>query len=167
MARLVKAGESTAARRRVYFHLVGTDGMTPDVDEAGGQPQASTDGAAWTNTGIGTLAHTGNGRYYADLTAGAVAAAGAHIETRYGTGDGVEVPGDSVDVVAFDPAAPAPPDVDGLSWDDLMAAMMAVLVNKAAPSGNTVSFKLRDGTTEKVLITYGGQDGERTGSTIS
>lgn len=42
------------------------------TSEAGGQPQISTDGVVWTNTGIGTLTAIGNGRYYADLTQAAV-----------------------------------------------------------------------------------------------
>lgn len=61
--------EATAARRRLYFHLVDiTDGFVPETGEAAGQPQISLDGAAWTNTGIGTLTHVNNGTYYADVT---------------------------------------------------------------------------------------------------
>jgi len=61
--------EATAARRRLYFHLVdAADGYTPETGEAGGQPQISSDGAAWTNTGIGVLVAVGNGTYYADVT---------------------------------------------------------------------------------------------------
>lgn len=102
--RLVLANQATAAKRRVYLHLVdATDGMTPETGEAGGQPQISTNGGAWTNTGIGTLTAIGNGRYYADLTQAAVANAGDVIETRYKSANTAECPGDSVQVVAFDP----------------------------------------------------------------
>lgn len=101
---LVHANESTAARRRVYFHLVdATDGITPETGEGGGQPQVSSNGGAWTNTGIGTLTHIGNGRCYADLTQALVATAGTAIETRYKSANTAETPGDSVRVVAFDP----------------------------------------------------------------
>lgn len=101
---LVLANEATAGRRRVYFHCVdATDGITPETGEAGGQPQVSTNGGAFTNTGIGTLTHLGNGRYYADLTQALVATAGDSIETRYKSANTAETPGDSVRVVAFDP----------------------------------------------------------------
>ena len=96
----VVAGETVAAKRRVYFHLVDvTDGITPETGEATGQPQISTNGAAWTNTGIGTLTAIGNGRYYADLTEAAVGTAEDHIETRYKSVNTAECPGDSVLVV--------------------------------------------------------------------
>lgn len=62
-------GEPTAARRRIFFHLVDdTDGFTPETGEAAGQPQITTDGVSWTNSNIGTLTHVGNGTYYADVT---------------------------------------------------------------------------------------------------
>lgn len=105
--RPVKANESTAARRRIYFHLVDPDGITPVTGEAGGQPQISTNGGAWTNTGIGTLTAIGNGRYYADLTQAAVATAGDVIETRYKSATTAECPGDSVLVYTVDPATVA------------------------------------------------------------
>lgn len=101
---LVLANEATASQRRVYFHLVdATDGLTAETGEAGGQPQVSSDGAAFTNTGIGTLTAIGNGRYYADLTQTLVQTAGTQIETRYKSANTAECPGDSVQVVAFDP----------------------------------------------------------------
>ena len=98
--RLVKATEATAARRRVYFHLVdAVDGLTAETGEAGRQPQISSNGAAWTSTGIGVLTSIGSGRYYADLTGAAVATAGTVIETRYKSANTAECPGDSVLVV--------------------------------------------------------------------
>lgn len=102
---LVHANEATAAQRTVYFDLRdATDGLTAELTEASGQPQISTNGGAWTNTGIGTLVAIGNGRYYAVLTQAAVATAGDIIETRYKSANTVETPGDSVQVVAFNPA---------------------------------------------------------------
>jgi hypothetical protein len=101
---LVFANEATAALRRVYFHLVdATDGITAETGEGAGQPEVSSDGAAFTSTGIGTLTHIGSGRYYADLTQALVATAGTAIETRYKSANTAESPGDSVRVVAFDP----------------------------------------------------------------
>lgn len=98
----VFANDATAAHRRVYFQCVdATDGITPETGEAGGQPQISTDGGAFTNTGIGTLTHAGNGRYYADVTQGAIATAGVWIETRYKSANTAECPGTSLDVKAY------------------------------------------------------------------
>lgn len=104
MAILVKANTATASYRRVFFQLVdATDGKTAETGEAGGQPQISTDGGAFTDTGIGTLTHCGNGRYYADVTQAAIATAGSRIETRYKSANTCESPGDTLQVVAFDP----------------------------------------------------------------
>jgi hypothetical protein len=105
MTRLVKANTATAAHRRCYFLVVGTDGITPATGEAGGQPEMSTNGGAWTSAGgvIGTLSHIGNGRYYADLSQAAVATAGDVIETRHKSATTAEIPGDTFQVVAFDP----------------------------------------------------------------
>jgi hypothetical protein len=103
---LIQVDEATAAQRRVYFHLVdATDGITAETGENGEQPQISSDGAAWTNTGIGTLTAVGNGRYYADLTAGAVDTVGTVIETRYKSANTAESPGDTARVVSYDPNA--------------------------------------------------------------
>jgi hypothetical protein len=102
----VKVSEATAARRRVYFDLrLASDGVSPALSEAGGQPQISVDGGAWTNTGIGTLTHTGNGRYYADLTTLAIGTVGQSIATRYKSANTLELPGDTMLVVNYDPYA--------------------------------------------------------------
>jgi hypothetical protein len=80
----VRKNESTAAERRLYFHCVDvTDGFTPETGEAAGQPQISTNGAAWTNTGIGTLNAIGQGWYYADVTQATVNANSGIILGRY------------------------------------------------------------------------------------
>jgi hypothetical protein len=105
VAREVMAGEAVASRRRVYFFLVGTDGMTPATGEAGGQPQASVDGGAWSGALIGTLSHVGHGRYHADLASAAVASAGSVVETRYKSAATLECPGDTAVVVGHDPHA--------------------------------------------------------------
>ncbi len=105
MALLIHANEATAAKRRAYFHLVdATDGMTPETGEAGGQPEISTDGAAWTGVGIGVLVDIGNGRYYAELTQASVATAGDVIQTRYKSANTAECPGDTLQIVGIDPS---------------------------------------------------------------
>ena len=60
-----------------------------------------------------------------------------------------------------------PVDVDGLTHDSMMTAMMAVMFGVTNVSGSTVTYKECDGTTTKVTITYGSTDGERTGSTVA
>jgi hypothetical protein len=102
--KLVLANEPTALRRRAYFYCVdATDGITPETGEAAGQPQVSLDGAAWTDTGVGTLTHIGNGRYYADLTQTLVDNVGSTIGTRYKSANTTETVGDSFQIVAFNP----------------------------------------------------------------
>jgi len=104
--KLLLANTATAAKLRVYFDCRdATDGISAETGEADGQPQISTDGGAFTNTGIGVLVHLGNGRYYAELTQGAVATAGNVISTRYKSAETAETPGTTVQVVAFDPDA--------------------------------------------------------------
>jgi hypothetical protein len=58
-------------------------------------------------------------------------------------------------------------NVNGVTFADYMESILAVLFGVATPSGSTVAFKKRDGTTTKVTITYGASDGQRTGSVIS
>lgn len=60
-----------------------------------------------------------------------------------------------------------PINVDGITFASAMETILAVLTGVATPSGSTVAFKKRDGTTTKITITYGDDDGERTASTIA
>jgi hypothetical protein len=101
MPREMLLNEPDPVLRQVYFHLVLPDGISIDEDEAGGQPVQSKDGGAFTATGISALTHVSLGLYYAVLSQASLNADGSHIETRYETGDGVVIPGDSVDVKAF------------------------------------------------------------------
>jgi hypothetical protein len=112
MAITVNPNEATAANRRMYFQCVDIgDGMTPETAEAGGQPQISTNGAAWTDTGIGVLVAIGNGRYYAVLTQAAVLTEGDVIEGRYKSANTAEAVGTTVQVLY------RPPTVDAV-WDE-------------------------------------------------
>ena len=106
MSILIKAGETTAEDKRVYFQCVdATDGIAAETGEAGGQPQISTNGAAFTNTGIGVLVAIGSGRYYAVLTDGAVDTTSRVIESHYKSANTAEAIGTTIQVVAFDPHA--------------------------------------------------------------
>jgi hypothetical protein len=127
MPRFVLANQATASKRRCYFQVVSsTDGMTAVTTEAGSQPQISTDGGAWTNTGIGVLTHIGSGRYYADVTQAAIATTGLIIETRYKGASTAECPGDTLHIVAFDP--------------DLATNLgLSYLTNIGAPVGASIS----------------------------
>jgi hypothetical protein len=110
--RLIQAGTTDTTLLQLYFAVVQTDGISPALDEAGGQPQISTNGTAWTNSGIGVLVAIGNGRYYAALSASAVLNPGDEIETRYASVNTAEIPGDSVTVVSYDPIVDDPFDSD-------------------------------------------------------
>jgi hypothetical protein len=99
--REVQQAETQAAKRRVYFDIRQTDGLTAAAAETSGQPLISVGGGNWTTTGIGTLVAivpSSKGRYYADLTAAIVSGAsvGDVIESSYKSGNTVESPGDTV-----------------------------------------------------------------------
>ena len=55
--------------------------------------------------------------------------------------------------------------VDTVAYETAIEIIMAVLLGVATPSGNTVDFKQRDGSTNTLRITYGAAEGERTAST--
>lgn len=59
-----------------------------------------------------------------------------------------------------------PIDVDGLTFDDALCALMAVGFGVAERTGSVVAFKQRDGTVTKVAVTVGA-DGIRTASVVS
>ena len=100
----VHANESTPSQRRIWFDLRdATDGISVETGEAGGQPQISTNGAAWTNTGIGVLVAVGQSLYYADLDQNTVATAGNYIKTRFKSANTAETPGTFVVVTSGDP----------------------------------------------------------------
>lgn len=100
--RQMRQKEPDAARRRVWFLCVQTDGKTPATGENGQQPQISIDGANFASAGIGVLVSKGNGHYYAELDQATLDAFPRSIQTRYARADAVlETPGDSVETVLF------------------------------------------------------------------
>ena len=105
--RRIKGGTTQGTRTRVWFKLRdATDGITPETGEAGGQPQISIDGASgFTNTGIGTLVHVGNGSYYAELTSSTCGTGniGKLVVVRYKSANTVEAPDAYVEIVKHDP----------------------------------------------------------------
>lgn len=171
---LVHANEATATYRRVFFDLRdATDGVTPETGETGGQPQISTNGGAFGDTGIGTLTHMGNGRYYAELTQAAVATAGAVLETRYKSANTIESPGTSVQVVALslrDSTSAAVALLDladavetGLTPRQALRLITAILGGKVS-GGGTTSIIFRNAVAdnkERVTATVDGSYGNR------
>ena len=57
--------------------------------------------------------------------------------------------------------------VDTVTIASMFEALLAVIAGQATVAGSTISFKKRDGTTEKVSVTVGGTAGQRTASTIT
>ena len=57
-------------------------------------------------------------------------------------------------------------DENGILWEDVIQAMMAVLCNQSDKNSSGVDFFKRDGTTKKVEITHDSL-GNRTVSTIN
>lgn len=144
--------ESTAARRRVYLHLVdATDGMTPETGEAAGQPQISTNGGSWANTSA-TLTAIGNGRYYVELTTGELGTLG-NIQLRYKSANTAEAIA-SAQVGLFDPfsgsSAPSAATIAAAVWayvlegsytaTHFMRLMASVLFGKASGLGTTTVY---------------------------
>jgi hypothetical protein len=79
-------------QRRLFLFLVdATDGITPELGEAGGQPQISKNGAAFANT-AGVLVAIGNGAYYVELTRGEIDTIG-WILVRYKSANTAEFQG--------------------------------------------------------------------------
>jgi hypothetical protein len=86
----------------MYFHCVDAmDGMTPELGEAGGQPQISHGGAEWVNT-TNLLVAIGNGRYYVELTANVECELGV-IQGRYKSANTAETLGTTLQVIVDDP----------------------------------------------------------------
>ena len=75
------------------------------------------------------------------------------------------------DLLPASPAATGDPmtleDVDGVAFADYMESILAALFGVTAPSGSSVEFKKRDGSTGKLTILYGSADGERLSSVIA
>lgn len=94
--------ESREVLRRVEFHLVAPDGITPALSENGGQPQLSINGAPFVNT-AGTLVSIGYGAYYVSLTAAELASLGKVI-VRYASDNTAEAQAE-ITVVGRDPYA--------------------------------------------------------------
>lgn len=143
----LQQSESTAARRRVFFHLVdATDGMTPETGEAAGQPQISTNGGSFSNTSA-TLTAIGNGRYYVELTSGELGTLG-NVQLRYKSGNTAEAVA-SAQVVLFDPfsasagSAPSAATIADAVWDEVLSGHLtggttgAVL--NAVPTAATIA----------------------------
>lgn len=57
-------------------------------------------------------------------------------------------------------------EVDGVSYESAVEALLAVMAGVAARSGGTVTFYRRDGQTAKVMVGMGDGDGERVQSLI-
>jgi hypothetical protein len=96
----VRKNESTAAKRRFYFHLVDqTDGYTPKTGQTG-QPQISIDGGAFADSGIGALSEIGNGDYYADAAQATVNVNGPSVmRARFDSANTREARADNVLIV--------------------------------------------------------------------
>ena len=160
MARLIKANEALEVRRRVYFHLVQEDGLTPAVNESGKRPQVSIDGGEWSATGIGVLSHIGSGRYYAALEQ-SILVAGRHLETRFSSLATAEIPGDSVDVVAFNPYDAATLGLTAVA--ELVETTQEIDDNTKNPK----NVAILPGHSSPVTVTTDTQKGKNTGISIT
>jgi hypothetical protein len=98
--RLIPVSTPIEKLRTIYFDLrASSDGVTPVTIAAGTQPQISINKAGFSDTGIGTLEHLGNGRYGAVLDVSVIGVVGDSIESRAKHATSVDSPGDSVQIV--------------------------------------------------------------------
>jgi hypothetical protein len=67
-------------------------------------------------------------------------------------------------ISVFDPTVDL---VDGITYESAMEFLLAVIGGVTTVGASTASFKKRDGTTSKVTITYGEDEGLRTDSEIN
>jgi hypothetical protein len=133
-----KQSESTAARRRFPLFLVdATDHVTPETGEAGGQPQISKNGGAWTNT-TATLTAVGNGHYYVELTAAELDTVGM-VSIRYKSANTIEFNA-SGQVVTLDPYTRVAAALEAIHLDHLFA----VAATGAEVANNSLWAKLHD-----------------------
>lgn len=110
--------EGTAARRRFHLYLVdATDGLTPETGEAGGQPQISKNGGAFSNTSA-TLTSVGNGAYYVELTATELDTLGG-IMVRYKSANTAEFNGEAR--VEVQPLSDTTATIVDAIWDEPLA----------------------------------------------
>lgn len=86
---------------------------------------------------------------------------GAYLDSSVSTIDSL------IDGIIAGTSKVTPIDADGVAFDDAISAMMATMFGVATVSSGVVSFKARDGSTEKVSVTVGSTDGTRTASTIA
>lgn len=147
----IKTNEASATRRRVYFQCVdATDSMTPELGEAGGQPQISTDGGTWAGSGsIGTLVAIGNGRYYAVIAQSVINVTDGVFPTRYKSANTAESVGDTAVVDS--------------RLDGVQAACAAAIV--AADFATTADFMTEAEMTDYLLdraLSVGTDSGGRT-----
>lgn len=97
--------KTTDTAAKLYFWLVNSaNGISAETGEGGGQPDISVNGAAYSATGVSTLTHSGNGRYFCtvdlSLATGINASVGDEIDGRYKSAATAEAPSLNKIVVA-------------------------------------------------------------------
>jgi len=102
MSYQIKVGETDTDLLRIHaVAILKSDGLSPATGETG-QPKISINGAAVTDTDLGALVESGEGKYYAELDATHVAAV-AQIDGTFDTVT-ASFAFQPVQVVALDPA---------------------------------------------------------------
>lgn len=134
----VAYGETTATKRRLYFHVEDASG-DPVGAMAGEQPQISVNGANWTADGIGVLVAISSGTYgdyYAEVTS-------ATLETTFAIVQGRFKHASSVECRAL----------NTLLRGGLLEAATACHTNKVETDRSTAETKVYDGDGTTVLST--------------
>lgn len=99
MSRAIALNEDNPNLRCIYFDVRLIDGITPALDEAGGQPEININSLGWQNDDIGILEDLGFGKYKAALTSTTVSVVDSIIVSRYKSDNTAEIPGEELVVV--------------------------------------------------------------------
>ena len=94
--RTIAVGETNTEKLKAYFNLLELDGITPALNEAGGQPEISINGNTYNATGIGPLISTGFGSYYALYDSSVITTEGDVILTRYKSGSVIQYQAENI-----------------------------------------------------------------------
>lgn len=96
--RQILINESNTDLLNLYFFVLSADGITPALDENGGQPQINITATGWNSIGVGSLVSVGFGNYYAKLTSDSINQLGV-ILSRYKGITTLETRGETIEVI--------------------------------------------------------------------
>lgn len=98
MIRQILINEPNSDLRHIHFNVLMIDGITPALDEVGGQPEINISETGWNTNAVSTLTSIGFGNYYAILNDDAVNSLGV-ILSHYKGNNTLDCKGESVEII--------------------------------------------------------------------